>query len=1159
MTASLAESPSPQHYPNAEVVEKILGTSLFVPDNDQVPPEGRRHIGEATYKHLVNMIMYHSGVNIADPEISPALSDEDLTLLSTQEDTRFLAREITIANAMQRNSHVLHDLPEGADDPDTPRAKEQSVILKEIISHYQSLPDDLDYDPETPLSKRLRDGLAMVAATGIGKTVVAAQVMRLLGIGSVEKDGAVVERATLATSTRKLVRQFLGESGNNTFRQFLGDVPVTPVYSAKRDQSGKIRITTTKSFTNIDDIGFLTVDEGHSVLGAQTFKNIAALGLRELLLTATPAYSKERDLSNFYRTVVTKTLRQLVEGDILNPTRLLTFEYEDNPVVTAAELAYKYIQIGRKVAIYCEAGDSSKQSQDIAAYVNALHRKRHGENAKDVMKSVGSHEPKSDDYEQALDDGDLGGLATCRRLREGWDSDVDVGIFINPSSVLDLTQKMGRFMRPGKFVTELVELFPKGKRHKASIWSIMEMEEVDPDRIIGYTEPRDYYGPRSPRHQQSPDVADTPDVLSLDDLPLFVKTSLLQRQPLKTASIGISEFATPQSGTAELGSLATQHNVPYKWLQAQLDKAGLAYDLIPVDPTEPNTKYQRWYYVEDYFEQNYIPELARMTEKRISEIARLCNTTVNHIDSVIKELGIRPISRLSRGKHQHKREPHFDIEALAEICNYVDEYTPIADESEMPLGILRRRWGNQFVNNFIAEHNIQTPSKRRNPVHGAKGISPHASAADSLKIEEAAKSFRSIPIIDPTIHQHITAVAKAARMSLNSLLRNLTEDEEAAIRSMRKNQRAIPGRYVHADIAEQIIERLQPKKILPHMVPIEVYGSYLANRAGAMINLRRQSTTLPGVRYEIDGKIRDAHYMTWGVLRELEKGYGRHRNAKQIDFDRVVRDEFDADPERVAYTQEIQSMYLPEEVLGQPDSVESTNDASSLNSPAENTDMDEAARPVPAASSDRPNIADHHTDSTTAENRMTHSMPLAPATEAAIEARKPLRDTSDLKKSGKKGQGEGVRRPIKTIDANAYLAEKDLASDPRVVALIVKSNGWWSETDEKGKLIIPEICGTLLATSITDIKQARHDMHTAEYIIRQFSDVTLHPKDIHRVAQSIYTPKILRGHCGIRRAKIKNEAWGGAYMHYDVALSELIIQKIRILINKRRLHNLLQG
>jgi len=132
MTASLAESPSPQHYPNAEVVEKILGTSLFVPDNDQVPPEGRRHIGEATYKHLVNMIMYHSGVNIADPEISPALSDEDLTLLSTQEDTRFLAREITIANAMQRNSHVLHDLPEGADDPDTPRTKETKETEVEL-------------------------------------------------------------------------------------------------------------------------------------------------------------------------------------------------------------------------------------------------------------------------------------------------------------------------------------------------------------------------------------------------------------------------------------------------------------------------------------------------------------------------------------------------------------------------------------------------------------------------------------------------------------------------------------------------------------------------------------------------------------------------------------------------------------------------------------------------------------------------------------------------------------------------------------------------------------------------------------------------------------------------------------------------------------------
>lgn len=913
MSSHSPEGPSHIATPQAELVEELLGVPLLLPSPDMDIKEGRMAASTAAYFFTLKMVRHHTGLAIPeDTSRKVKLPDTDMRELAALPDIAFLSREVRIANKIAEHSRRPLTMPEKADSPDTPRAQLQSKLVGRIAAHYVSLPPSLEYDPDSPLGVRLQDGFALIAKTGVGKTIMLALMLRLAGLTDKEVPGEPELEGTIVTSSIKLVKQLAGDSGNNTFRRFLGeDVKVSKITKQGFDTSGRIRLTTTRSIFRFDPGDVLAVDEGHhAVMGTQLADYLGRSSLRPLLLTATPAYNQRRDIRRLWSSFESPSTRKLIEDGILNPTRLLTFEYDDDPVPMVAATALAYMRTGRKVGIYCQPGNESAQARRIAALINEAAGER-------LIEAVGSHQPKSDAFEQEYDEGILRGLSTCKRLGEGWDAaDADVGLIIEPGSDLQLEQNGGRFWRPGKFVTELCEFFKRGVMRKTSLWKILDLEVADPGKIIGYVEPSTSSGD-STRTSSGNSSNTNLDVLPLEDLPPIALDSLLVGVPLRRVLLGREDIQPSEGFTRKLATLAETHNVPVQWLQAQLDKQGFRYEGIrEYDPINKEYTYDRWYEgepVDTWIEENPLPELARKDEMNVRRIAEILETTPYHIEEVITELGLEPVDRLYQVSHQKGKVYGFD--SFSQIHKKVEEKTPMAEETDVVLGAIGVECGSQFVASYIARvsHLEERPvqaHKRRNPVHGVRGIAIHISQDDAERIREERKAYDATPVADPTKHTPLVEAAKRAGLSLQIFEKRLTPEEYAAIVPLRYAPKKAPGRYLPNEITDAAVERLKAIELPPHLVPVRIYGVHFT--------IGRDKKALAWIteefgepeKYRIAGSVRDTPCITWEQLRAAEEKFGKRSSALEIDYDELVQGPNDTDPDRWEYTQQVQRYYL---------------------------------------------------------------------------------------------------------------------------------------------------------------------------------------------------------------------------------------------------------
>jgi hypothetical protein len=903
------EGPSRLTHPQTELVENILGTSLLLPDKDTSIPANRQAASEVAYFLALEMVAQHTGRDISALGKQAKLPDTDITELGALPDVAFLSREVRIANNITGNLRQPLALPEYADQPDTPRARLQSTLIGRIAAHYQTLPTGLHYDKDSPLGVRLQDGFALIAKTGIGKTIVAALFMRLTGITEKTEEGQKPLEGTLVTSSLKLVKQFAGESGNNTFLRFLNsDIPVTKITGKHFDPSGRIRLTTTRSIFKFDPGDVLTIDEGHHALERLLAQYLGESSLRPLLLTATPAYNQHRDIRKLWSSFESPSTRKLIEDGVLNPTRILTFEFDDDPVPMVAATALAYMRTGRKVGIYCKPGEESAQANRIAKLINEAAGKR-------LIEAVSSYEPKSDEFEQEFDDGILRGLSTCKRLGEGWDAtDADVGLFVDPGAALQLEQNGGRFMRPGKFVTELCEFFKRGVKRQTSFWKIMDLETADPGKIIGYKEPSEDEGQRS---GGSGIARPRPDVLPLEDLPAIALDNLLIDKPLRRVLLGREDIQPSEGFTRKLQALAETHNVPAKWLQSKLDQQGFRYEGIrDFDPVTNESWYDRWYEgdpVDEWITKNPLPELAKTDEMTVKRMAEILETTTHHIEEIINLINLKPSQRLTKTGHQKSK--HYDFAAFCLIHEKIEKDTPLADETDIVLGAFGAECGSQFVASWIArmsqaeERKVQN-HKRRSPVRGVKGIAIHISLEDAERIRKERQEYDAIPVADPNTHTPIIAAARRAKLSLEVFEKKLTDEEREAIIPLRLSVKKRPGRYLPNGVIEATIERLKPIKLAAHLVPLRMYSDHfpvVKNKVAAAWITEHFGEP---EAYRLEGSVRDTPCITWEQLRRAEELFGKRSDAMDIDYTKVVQGPEDTDPERWQYTQAVQRHYL---------------------------------------------------------------------------------------------------------------------------------------------------------------------------------------------------------------------------------------------------------
>lgn len=818
---------------------------------------------------------------------------------------RTLARQIALANNALSRAHEIQ-----SNDTDA-REFFQGHAIKAMIERLQTIPED------TPQEYLQLDRFLAVAPTGSGKTVLEAYLLRLAGIG--QAINAISDdrlRALLIVTSQSLMNQYLGVIGDDTFRRFLGDGPSLSAYwQHSKDTSGDITLVTNTSLLKAiekgdiipEDYDLAVFDEAHRGLSPKMIKNLGRLGTRLFMFTATPSYSEAKDLRKYAPHLEIGNLRDFVEDGILSPVRLLTFRPEsgkkEDLLPTALSLAYHYIAEGLSVVAYCQPGGGCAQAQKLAAAINELLPDSK------PARAIGTfNKPTVDGILQDFNDKKIRMLATTSMLREGWNAQVDVMITIGPNhSLLDLTQKVGRAMRPGKKEAILAEVIPSPDawNQMCSIWSLFGLEAVYDNTLIG---PRD----DGLRRESGWESDRTP--TDLARLPQELRKLLVHQRPVREITIAPSAYmkhSAPKEYIA-VTALASSAGVPVPWLQDQLDRYGVPY--VGVSPSNKFSDYERWYAPEahDYLERNPAPKLADNGEMTLHQLALTAGVSEGFMKELAKTHNVVRVKKITQ--KYHKEREVFTAEGVATLLAEVEKI-PVADETDIALGQACKEYGDHFVRNFCRANKEAKPTKkRRNMVHGVMGITMHLSVGQVQLIREARNGSQPF---DPDRHITLSEIADIAGIRKHTVERHLTEDEKARI-VYRRAKHAKQNTVKSFDREEglEIAKRITPKreKLPPHLITLAAITTRV--KADPATIARRLRSARPHF-VDIGGRFGKIKCYPWENLRALEEEFGLRDNITAINYQKVATAPQDILEAHFDYSQEIQANFMPNENLAQ--------------------------------------------------------------------------------------------------------------------------------------------------------------------------------------------------------------------------------------------------
>ncbi|MEX2028103.1 MAG: sigma-70 family RNA polymerase sigma factor [Candidatus Curtissbacteria bacterium] len=382
--------------------------------------------------------------------------------------------------------------------------------LQRLDLYLETSEERLLREHQSDVMESLRDFLAsgetagyLSLPTGFGKTVVAAEIAKVLG-----------KKTLILSPTKQILEQTHG-----AVIQFTPGVEVGNYYSDEKNLSGTVLNTTYQSLfgllereqLNPEEIGLVICDEAHTALGEQRhalfrkFPNAIFLGL-----TATPYFmplngftqrglveEDERWTGLFKNRVHEMSLEEAIERGILTPLDVHLVETNvsvGNVRVTAAgnydeaeinkylnKLSRDYLTLGMVAGLNklpANINLSDKQKEELGL----IHRKIEGKrtvifglsiaHVNDLaqmlrdrgIKAAAVHSKMGEDDRReilsAYAKGDIQVVLGVDMLRLGWDSpQTEVGIYLAPTqSGIVAVQELGRILRPAEGKEEAIAI-----------------------------------------------------------------------------------------------------------------------------------------------------------------------------------------------------------------------------------------------------------------------------------------------------------------------------------------------------------------------------------------------------------------------------------------------------------------------------------------------------------------------------------------------------------------------------------------------------------------------------------------------------------------------------------------------------------------------------
>ncbi len=854
-------------------------------------------------------IEHELGHEIADPDafVRSPLTPNEQSHMQRHPVVSMVATRLAMANEIYRPTRSLA-LPPMA-DVGTARARIQDGITGGLREHMLSIPSNWFFKPELSSFDDLSDVFATIAATAIGKTTLIARLLRMSGVGKTHIVGGKKRPilAAVTLPTQRLVDQFAGETGDMTFLDFLGPgIKVSKFFGKKHDADGDVVLTTPNSAGKLDlsrrDI--VCGDEGHGSMSPRDEEIIAALTGRLFLFTATKAYDKDRDLTKRYRHMEINNRIDLIKQGVLNNTRLMQFEYTEDPLPLVAQLAAEYIKSGRRVIAYCKGlgrGEKVRRSEQLAAWVNDICKA-------EVAASVGSHSKTSDEDERRYIAGNLRMLTNTKVIREGRNLPADVGMHGDAAEWV-LEQETGRIGRLGEFMSEVLQFSRKGSKG-ARLHHVYGLEEFECETILlsNIAQFGDAPLPGMSGHAaktEDKSAAQPPPMLPIEAFPRQLQEQLMQEKPVCTITIAGQDFEL-KAGTYQLPStvLAREWNAPLVWLHQMLDSNQIPYEGVwmYVDGRE---KYHRMYGPEaEAFATNYsIAERAANIVMTESEIASLYRVPQRFVRTTLAAAGQIPETRegLRSAILAHGPAALFAIEKAVDAL-------PLAEKTDVTIGSAAAEYSSWFVEWYCAENKIILAEKRRNSKCDYDGICRHFDAAQIAALREAYQNTPEATEIDMSLYD----IVHVAGVSLGVLDAEMSAEEHALVYPRHDaKQSKKPLEHVPRSIGEAIIERIEPEKLNPYLVPHYIIIQRVERQKACMKALRegRLRADAPAQMLRLV-KSQKTKCSSWQLLQLAEQEYGLHPDVRPLDYDKLPRSDADTDPDRLKYAQSIQGLYV---------------------------------------------------------------------------------------------------------------------------------------------------------------------------------------------------------------------------------------------------------
>ncbi len=932
--------PKPEELlPYQDAVETALGIPLLpqTPYELHKPERGLYDIRQTVHRIVMGGISRLMESSDIPPPQEGALWTPSSAVLATymsesRQSLKILRGQVAVANNLVDARANPPSLPEGLLDPNSPRGKIQQQIEDRLFAFAQR-PDYRPSHWHRGTMDELRGGLAVISATSTGKTVPMAKFMLHAGVGrpvsSSHPDETI--RALLVDPSQALLKEH--RDPNKILRRILGcDVSVSDFFQFSKKSGGALHVNLADSvpralaegILNPDDYAIRFIDEGHHFFQPRIRLLVKELGAHIFLMTATPAYSQDKDLRRFFVSYTASRLREASEKGAVGRSKLFTYQYDDDPVELATQLASGYIKQGAQVAVYCRPKGGAEQAKAISQKLNGKTE----EGVEPLAAAFGwfNSYAQNNREEASFRSGKRRALVATQMFTEGVNMPIDVLIVIGPRySQLKFDQIVGRGPRDPDSTTIIIELQPRnliaGTAPLASLWRSFDLEYVEQGRVIGPPNEEGFYEPSgqpsSPARNRRTGSKQGFESNTGFDIPDDLAEFLAPPQPLRTLLVApqdLLRLEAPPRGATGSFALAEKYDVPVQWIEYTYEQQSVPYEgfwRVEEDGSQIIERYYR--------ESLDWRKLIKDAQVGRREIGAMCGVSLKVVDRILPGLD------LPDGKEYGMPAIKTIVEAILAIETASDTDIAVVD--------LSTELDENFVYSFVntARHNIEQVGKWRNSDLGVSGFALHINGKDADRVREAYYS-RDERTATGT-HMSFTEIASSAGVSLRTILDYFENPPEGVelprVFRLRKGVRRQEGKsivsgregqYVLRDEGVAIADRFRPKKLSPYRVTLPMMEGYFAVSHRRVITAKIAELRVELGDAESDQAIfapetvrlgghgANTHAYRWDVMELLEAAGLKPRDPEaRIDYGRIAKAKGVGN---TRYTQEVQGRLI---------------------------------------------------------------------------------------------------------------------------------------------------------------------------------------------------------------------------------------------------------